>query len=239
MPAHFTGPVLHKEMPGDEGNARAWYSKLPVAHDPDYVVYFNDFINSADYAATDWTITTTEAGGGDATEALGADALNGTLVITNDAADDDLDSLQLNEEVWALAAGKRLWFETRVKIADADTEDGFIGLCITDTTPLVATDRVGFDVVTTNASIRALTEKDSTETNTDTTKDFADDTFVKLGFYWDGVSRVRFYVDRTLVATHTANVPDNENLAVTVHHQNGDAVADAMTIDYILVVMER
>jgi hypothetical protein len=107
------GPISEKE---NLNTTREWFSNMPLSGNPDFVVYFNDFINTADYAAADWTITTTELGAGDATEALAGDELNGALVITNDAADNDVDSLQMNEEVFKLQSGKKLWFEANVKV---------------------------------------------------------------------------------------------------------------------------
>ena len=240
MATRMTGPVLNKErIGGSNQDARGWFSNLPIASSPDHCVYFNDFLVAQDYAAADWVITTVEAGAGDATEALAADERYGALLLTNDAADDDSDSLQLNEESWKLEAGERLWFEARVKISDATQSDFFIGLGITDTTPLATSDRVGFEKNDGDANIDVLTEKDSTETNTDSGVDIVADTYVKLGFYWDGVSAVRFYVNRNLVATHTTNVPDDENLCVTIHIQNGEAAAKTATIDYIYVCGER
>lgn len=237
MSSEFKGPILHREVSGSD--ARRWFNQMPSLNDPDYVRYFNDFTNSADYAAADWTITTVEAGAGSATEALAANERGGALVLTNDDADNDSDSLQLNEESFSLTSGKQLWFEARVKVADADTEDALIGLCITDTTPLAATDHVGFRIVTTDASIQCECNKDSATTQKDSEQDMADDTYVKLGFHYNGSDMVRFYVDRVMVAEISTNIPDDENLAVTIHHQNGDAAADAMSIDYINVVMER
>src|SRR3990167_10623763 len=145
----------HKYASGSD--ARAWFNSQPVSTDPDYVIYFRDFINTAEYAAADWTITTVETGA--ATEALGADALNGTLVLTNGTADNDSDSLQLNEETFALAAGKQLWFETKVQLSDATDSDLFIGLGITDTSPLATTDRVGFQKDDDDTNIDCLCEK--------------------------------------------------------------------------------
>lgn len=233
MASHFKGPLLHKEAKG------SWPAKLPLSEDPDYVVYYNDFLVEQDYAAADWVITTTEAGAGSATEALAADEAGGALLITNDNADNDLDSLQHTQEIWRLSSGKKLWFKARVKINDVDQVDDFIGLAITDTTPLDTTDRVGFQWTDEDASIDVLTEKDSTETLTDSGIDAVDDTYVELGMRWDGVSAVEFYVNDSLVATHTTNVPDDENLCVTIHHQNGEAVAQTIHIDYIYVAMER
>lgn len=241
MATHFKGPVLNKDIAlgGSDQEARRWYSKMPIGQDPAYVVYFNDFLVEQDYAAADWVITTTEAGAGNASEALAGDELCGALLITNDDADNDLDSLQHTQEVWKLASGKRLWFKTKVKINDVDQVDNFIGLCITDTTPLDTSDRVGFQWTDADASIDVLTEKNSTETLTDSGVDAVDATYVELGLYWDGVSSVYFFIDGKHVATHTSNVPDDENLCVTIHHQNGEAAAQTIHVDYIYVCMER
>src|SRR5688500_1063539 len=65
--------------------------------------YFNDFDT---FVAGDWTITTTEAGAGSATEAL-TDADGGVLLVTNDAADNDADFFQKVGESFLLASGKR------------------------------------------------------------------------------------------------------------------------------------
>lgn len=236
MATRFTGPLLGAEK---SSGLREWYSQKPQDNDPDYIVYYNDFVASQDYAAADWTITTTEAGAGAATEALTANDLGGSLLITNDDADNDLDSLQQNEETWKMASGKRLWYETRIKVADADDVDLFVGLGITDTTPLDTADRVGFQIDDADASILCKSEKNSTETSTDSGQDAADATYVQLGIYWDGLSSVEFYVDRSKVATHTTNNPDDVNLAITMHVQNGSAAANTLTVDYIYVTQER
>lgn len=236
MATHFTGPVLQTDL--SRGN-REWFSKLPVASGPDYAVYFNDFLVAQDYAATDWIVTTTEAGAGDATEAIAADERSGALLLTNDAADNDLDALQSAEEFTSLTVGKRLWFETKLKISDATQSDLFVGLAITDTTVLDTSDRVGFQKDDGDANIDVLTEKNGTETNTDSGVDIVADTYVTLGFYWDGVNKVKFFVNRSLVASHTTNVPDDENLALTIHIQNGEAVAKTCTVDYFYVCQER
>jgi len=127
MASHATGPFLNRD--NNVGN-RSWQSNSPLHPDPDYAIYYNDFLVEQDYAAADWVITTTEAGGGDATEALTANDLTGSLLITNDAADNDLDALQHTQETWKMASGKRLWYETKVKFADVDDMDTFIGLAI-------------------------------------------------------------------------------------------------------------
>lgn len=236
MATHFTGPVLQTEL--SRGN-REWFSNLPVTSGPDYCVYFNDFLVAQDYAASDWVVTTTEAGAGDATEAIAADELNGALLLTNDAADNDLDALQSAEEFVACLPGKRMWFETRLKISDADQIDLFVGLSITDTTALASTDQCGFLLVDGSAALSAVSLKNSSGTTTASVATLADDTYVRLGFYYDGVSKIKYFVNRGLVAEHTTGVPDDENLAITIHLQNGEAVAKTATIDYFYVCQER
>lgn len=232
MGSSFTGPL--KNLAKSDG-AREWFSELPFSGGPDLAVYFNDFINTADYAAADWTVTEV----GVATQAIEANEKYGSLLITNAAADDDSSTQQLNEETFSLTVGKRTWFETRLKVSDATQSDFFVGLGVTDTTPLATTDRVGFEKNDGDANIDCLTEKNSTETNTDTGIDAVDDTYIQLGFYWDGINKVKFFVNRALKATHTANIPDDLNLAITQILVNGEAVAKTMSIDYFYCAQER
>ena len=88
MTTHFTSGVTNVATGGTS-------EKLKSPDPIKYHVYHEDFDK---YTASDWVITTTEAGGGDATEAL-ADGDGGLLVITNDAADNDSDELQ-----WAVGS---------------------------------------------------------------------------------------------------------------------------------------
>lgn len=231
----FLGQITNRKVGGGE---REWQSGMPQSGNPDLVVYFNDFLVAQDYSVNDWVITTVEAGAGDATEALAADERCGALLLTNDAADNDYDALQSTEETWTLTAGKQLWFETRMKISDATQSDFFVGLSITDTTALAATDQVGFLKADGSTAVSAVSLKDSSGTTTASVHTMST-SYVVLGFHWDGVSKIKFFVNRALVASHTSGVPDDENLALTIHIQNGEAVAKTCTIDYFYVAMER
>lgn len=233
---HFQGPVKNKVQ---SKNTRAFFSDLPLSRGPELCEYFNDFLSTQDYAATDWTITTTEAGAGSATEAIAADEKYGALLITNDDADNDVDNLQLNEENWLMEAGKQVWFETRIKVGDVDEADMFIGLAITDTTCRDASDKAGFLLADGSASLSCESTKNTTSTTTSAIATLADATYVVLGFHWDGKAKIEYFVNRSLVATHTANICDDENLAVSINLQNGAAAANTITVDYIYVAQER
>ena len=129
MTTHFTSGVTNV-VTGGTGE------KLKQPDPIKYHVYHEDFDK---YTASDWVITTTEAGGGDATEALG-DGDGGLLVVTNDAADNDSDEFQWAGgsggviESFKYEAAKGLYFKTRFKVSDATQSDFAIGLIITDTT---------------------------------------------------------------------------------------------------------
>jgi hypothetical protein len=236
MASKFTGPIKNARK---ASGSRQFFNDAPIGLELDVCEYFNDFLVAQDYAAGDWVVTTTEAGGGDATEAIAADEDCGALVLTNDGNDNDSDQLQSAEEFMRLTAGKQTWFEARVKVSDADDVDMFVGLGITDTTPLDTSDRVGFQILEGDASIKCITEKNTTETNTDSGSDAADATYVKLGFHYDGSAAVRFFINRSLCATHTTNIPDDEQLAITLLIVNGAVGNDTLTIDYIYCAQER
>lgn len=195
--------------------------------------YFEDFDY---YVAGDWTVTETDSG---ATQAL-ADGDGGLLLITNTAADNDLVSLQKKGESFLFESGKRLFFEARFKVNDATESDVVVGLQITDTTPLDVTDGVFFIKADGAATVNLLVEKNNTATTTSSVATMADDTFITLGFYYDGSSQIQYSVNGTVLGTSvTTNLPDDEALTVTMALQNGAAAAKTMTVDYVFVAKER
>lgn len=203
--------------------------------------YFNDFFG---YAAGDWTITTTEAGAGDATEALGAGP-HGLLVITNDAGANDADFFQSKTEFAKFVSGKRLQFGARFKVDDATKSKLVFGLQITDTTPLAVSDGIFFRKDGGDALLDCVVCKDGVESVltgiVGSPSELADDTFVDVEFYYDGSSDgIDFFVNGTRIGSlPLVNVPDDEDLAVSFGIQNGEAVAKVLTLDYVFVRAQR
>ena len=199
--------------------------------------YSNDFMT---YNSGDWTITTTEAGSGNASEALTSQA-GGALLITNDDADNDLDFLQLKGESFKLSSSKRAYFEARFKVSDATESDFVMGLQITDTTPLATTDGVFFIKDDGDTNLDFIVEKDSTSTDTTAIHTMVDDTFVVVGFFIDpNTSQVSYFINSSdPVGVVNTNLPDDEELTVSFGIQNGAAAAKTMTVDYVNVICER
>ncbi len=202
-------------------------------------VFFDDFDR---FVAADWVITTTELGAGSATEAL-TDADGGVLLVTNDAADNDNDFFQKVGESFLLEAGKRAVFRARFKVSDATQSDFVMGLQITDTTPLDVTDGIYFIKDDGDALLDVICRKNATTGSTTATgiATVVSDTYLAVGWAYDGKSEVRVFVNNAHVATldGTATyLPDTE-LTVSFGLQNGEAVAKTMSVDYIFAAKER
>lgn len=206
--------------------------------DMDFAVFKDDFFT---YLASDWVVTTTEAGAGSATEAIGDEA-GGVLVLTNAAGDNDLDFLQSTGESFKFVSGKRLMFKARFKVSDATESDFVMGLQITDTTPLDVTDGIFFQKDDGDTNLDFHVEKDGTATSASAIATVADDTYLTVEFYYDGATsgNIDYFVNDALIGSSViTNAPDDEELAISFGIQNGTNAAKSMSIDYIVAAQER
>jgi hypothetical protein len=210
---------------------------MPLPSDQTHYGYFNDFMT---YNSGDWTITTTEAGTGSATEAITSGA-GGQFLITNAAGDNDHDFFNLKGESFLITGSKRAYFSARFKVSDATQSDFVMGLQITDTSPLAVSDGIFFIKDDGDTNLDFIVEKDSTSTDTTAIHTMADDTFVTVAFFVDpDTSLVHYSVNNAEpVGVVNTNLPDNEELTISFGIQNGAAAAKTMTIDYVTAIVER
>lgn len=200
--------------------------------------YFNDFDS---YIAGDWTVTETQAG---ATQAL-TDADGGVLLLTNSAADDDLVALNKVGESFLMESGKKAFFKARFKVSDATQSDFVIGLQITDTTPLDVTDGIFFQKDDGDTNLDFHVEKDDSATSASAIATVADDTYITVAFYYNGVDEVLYAASTSstnptvLGSLATTNLPDDEELTISIALQNGEAAAKTMSVDYVYAAKER
>ena len=237
MPTHFPNGVSNRT----KGHPLFNYPYLDPSK---YYTYFDDFF---EYHSGIYTITTTEAGSGNASEAITSGA-GGQLLITNDDADNDLDFFQLKGEAFRFDSTKRMFFSSRFKVNDATQSDLVMGLQITDTTSLDVTDGIFFIKGDADTQPDFIIEKDNSSTLSVLEMNaMEDDTFVTLSFEYDpldvatGGPVFRVYQDDVQVGeiTGTTNAPDDEDLTISFGIQNGEAAAKTLTIDFILVAVER
>ena len=194
--------------------------------------YFNDFDV---FNAAEWVVTETQAG---ATQ-LVTDEDGGVLVLTNTAADDDLNAIQLANETFTFTLGKKGFFKCRFKLNDATQSDLIAGLQIRDTSPLDVSDGVFFSKIDGSTAINLFVEKDNTNTQTSVAT-LVDNTYIELGFFYNGDASVQAFVAGKLVASSVVtNLPDDEELTISFAAQNGEAAAKNLSVDYVLVAKER
>lgn len=205
-----------------------------VSMDPTTVhMYFNDFDT---YAAGDWTYTNV----GTPTIAL-TSSDGGWLQFANGAADDDHVYAQLVAPSFATEDRKDIWFKARLKISDATQSDVMVGLYLLDTSPIasVPSDGIWFQKLDGSTTITAVTSKSSSQ-STLTAGNMVSDTFINLGFHYNGYGTTHFYVDDVRVGSiaNTATLP-TVNMAVSFVFQNGEAVAKTGTLDYLFAAKRR
>lgn len=206
---------------------------LPVPSPTRLHTFFDDFDT---YIATNWTVTETQAGATQATTA----GDGGLLLLTNSAADNDVNQLQA-QETFKIAVGKKLWFAARWKVSNATETDVYVGLIITDTDIVGGvSDGVYFRKADDATALTHVLELNAAETSA-SVGTIAADTFYTTSFYYNGRDSVEVYLDGVKVASHTTltNLCTDEELAVTLSLTNGSAAAHTMTVDYIYAAKER
>lgn len=123
-------------------------------------------------------------------------------------------TLQHNKAAFVPAANKHIWAEFEFKVVDTfDKVELFCGLSELDTSLIAASanssaNHIGWECVSDDGVLVFAGEKAGTR-GTSTAATIAEDTYVKLGFYVNGVTSVTQYVNgvETGTALATANVP--------------------------------
>lgn len=224
----------HPEGVSTSATTESMFSQFAYPDPTKYFQYFNDF---ATYVAGDWTVTETNSS---ATQAL-TDGAMGLLLITNTATENDLVSMQKLPEDVKLVSGKQTFFECRFKLGDATQSDILFGLAVTNTDPFGSppADGIWFQKLDGSTSVDLKSLKDSSGTTVSAVTTLSNDTFVQLGFWFDGAD-LHIYVDQEKVSkTAAITYCDDEELRLTMSMQTGSAGAKTMTVDYLLVAQER
>lgn len=209
---------------------------------PDVTAYHTFFEDFDFYVAANWTVTETQAG---ATQAL-ADGDGGLLLLTNSAADNDINQIQKSGASYVMAAGKKLFLKARFKLSDATDSDFAIGLQNTNvdgTALATATDGVFFLKADDAATLAVYIRQDNSTGSASATgiSTLVNDTFVTVSAFYDGGDRLYYGVNDTVLGflTVTSSILPNTNLAPIASLKNGAAAAKTATVDYIFVAEER
>ena len=218
---------------------------LAMANLTKYAYFMDDFLayEIAQAAGTPYTFTATNC----------VDTIvgpTGVLKLVLGGADNDLGQLQLTEAPWQTNS-KRLWFEARVKLVLASggtvaaneigiglfSEQTGTGFFAADGLSLTADDALGFVSFDATATANAvMRENDSQSTETGVVS-FVDGAWTTLSVYYDG-GIATFYQDGGQVAQLTS-VDTTSVVTPTLYIKGGEAKANELHCDYILVASER
>lgn len=220
----------------NRNGAQVWHSGhrkriIDVKHDDSY--HFK--LSAAELNATTvdpefWTTTVVEIGAG-TSEFNPSDSIDYVGNLITAANENDGINVQLLGETFKFDSSHHSYFGIRFEINDVTQQDFILGLCITDT-DLVGgmTDGMYFRSADAAATVTFVAEKDSTETETASVGTIVDDTIVDLEFYWDGTKVEAFFNGASAYYDTPANLPDDEELRISMHFLTGEAVAQTMKI---------
>lgn len=240
--------LVMAEATAGAGPSKAIWADCPwdaIKNDPSLgQVYFEDFLGSQNLVTAEgWVITQVTTG-----TLSTPTSLEGGVLVADSAGNTTADNgvnVQLVNNVWKTAAGRKIWFEARVKMNDA-TDQYFVGLAAPGTTAIIASgalqdtaDKVGFfhHAASTNDKISTVAARTSADDATADVADNTDGTYMTVGFVLDGLTSVKFYVNGTLVETGTtvANLP-NAAMCLSLVAQIEVSGADAeLSVDWVKI----
>jgi hypothetical protein len=204
--------------------------------------------------AGEWLVSVATTGEAWAAVIADTPGVGGWLAATTVATQNHPINAQLNGSMFNLAAGKPLYFETRIMVSDVDKATWFVGLSIPTTDGLASgvgtvNDIIGFAGLA-DGTIDFISNDggtDSIETEVGTIADGSLATIAtkakRLGFAWDGIATVTAYIDGVEVASfNTTDDNINQDAAMSplfIVDNTGAAAAHTLWIDYIMVTQKR
>ena len=202
---------------------------------PNVCKYLNDFVTYGE----DWTETAVSNGTGTSVISSTA-AEGGVLKISTSGSDND--GLQMQSQVYGykLSTGDPLYFGSRFSLTGTTgygSTDVMVGLIINDTSVIAGTTSgVYFQTADAANTLLGVCEAADIPTTTTLVTTGVVDTFYTAEFFWDGSTKVEFWLDGVSKGTETLSIPTTPALGVTIAYLNGAAHTDAvagMNVDWV------
>lgn len=211
----------------------------------DPTIVYGQHLDFFEYSNDQWITTTVGSG-----LINPSDVPGGVLTIINSSADNDSVFNQWEgrggatnsvSEQYQLVAGKKAVQKTRFSLSDPIQSDCIVGLYVTNTAPIASppTDGIYFLKSDGANTVDLVLRKSSSTTTNSAIAALSSNTYIELAFYYDGDSKVKYYVNGVQKgSSDVTNLPTTE-LAISFGIQNGEASAKGMNIDYITTFVER
>jgi len=246
--------IVLSSITGSGGKAAAilWgpYGGADVFSSKKYSIeYFDDFFKydtTNDYAV----VEDAGAGGGDVI----TDAAGGWLSVGCDGDDNDECYVSSIAEIFKFQTNKQLFFETKIKLTEANTDDANFIIGLSDTVaanslldngagPMASYDGAVFFKADGTMKIQFETSNAGTQVTNATLADFVSGTEYVLGFLYDyndgTTATVTPYVNGVAGTAHSLTISGLEEMHVLIGVKAGGANEEALVVDYVHVVSER
>ena len=218
---------------------------LAINQDPTIAMVWEDDFYS--YITTQGGLTSTITNSGAIAISTGIggqvniDASDGT------ATDNDESYLGSTYLPFVPTAGKDLWFEARVKLTEANTDDAniIVGLSTLYNADAIQDDGAGppanydglvfFKVDGGTVWQTETSSGDGTQTTNASAGTFTSGTWYRLGIYLEGNTQATFYINGTSVGSVTATLPDT-GLGLVFGVKNGLTNEENLYVDWFKAV---
>jgi len=211
--------------------------------------YFDDFFNYDPTATVGEYAAVSDGGAVDV-----GDADNGVLSIADGATDNDETYISSIHEIIKFATDKRLFFEARVKLTEANTDDANIIIGLSDIVaanslldngagPMASYDGACFFKVDGGVVWQFETSNAGTQLTNTSVAAFVTATWYKLGFLYDpndGVTAiVTPYVDGVASTAKNLTIAGLDEMHILMGVKAGGANAETLLVDYVHIAKER
>lgn len=219
-----------------------------------YAIIMEDFIKSDIVADLDGLIQSgwTQTLGTELDLDMSIGGATGALIMTSEGGDNEGGQTYLNNETLQLTSGKKAFFEAKLNV-DAGTlgtigaQELFVGLAdkvtgtnfmAADGSDLLVDECWGFVSLAEEAGIDCHVHDNDTDSSEADVGTLVDETDIVLSLYYDG-SKSHIYVDGVKKGTISGTHPTSDGMTLMIHFKSDEAVACVLTIDYLLVALER
>ena len=243
---HFRNPVMFAGL----ANNTKWFKDLPVDNNPNYICYKDDFIYNT-LPSAEWSTSIADGGAsaGISNEVGGAVTLTSANTTDNNgiALVKTANTFQAVAEVtdasgFVTNPGTVVWYEARIQNNDANATDYGTGLVetFTGTSGWRSANRISIESNNGEQFYRFVTRNGSGTTQTSyTAYTITDSAYDTVGFRVDRAKNVQFFVNRTLAATHTANI-NTDDMQMFAASVSASASGQRVTkLDYITATQNR
>ena len=243
---HFRNPVMFAGL----ANNTKWFKDLPVDNNPNYICYKDDFIYNT-LPSAEWSTSIADGGAaaGISNEVGGAVTLTSANTTDNNglALVKTANTFQAVAEVtdasgFVTNPGTVVWYEARIQNNDANATDYGTGLVetFTGSSGWRSANRISIESNNGEQFYRFVTRNGSGTTQTSyTAYTITDSAYDTVGFRVDRAKNVQFFVNRTLAATHTANI-NTDDMQMFAASVSASASGQRVTkLDYITATQNR